>query len=125
DAETRLRALELHGYRLLTLQQRKEEAGLSGLVTKLYGTQLNYDLGRLAMDVLGDRGALAPGEGSAPAGGMFVQAYLWTLGMLIAGGAANIQKNIIAERGLGLPRDPATNAARPASRPVGGEDARR
>jgi alkylation response protein AidB-like acyl-CoA dehydrogenase len=115
DAETRLRALELHGYRLLTMQHRKEEAGLAGLVTKLYGTQLNYELGRLAMDVLGDRGALAPGEGSAPAGGMFVQAYFWTLGMLIAGGAANIQRNIIAERGLGLPRDPATSPARTAA----------
>ena len=59
----------------------------------------------LAMDVMGDRGLLAPGEANAPAMGMFGLAYMWSLGVLIAGGAANIQRNIIAERGLGLPRE--------------------
>ena len=58
-----------------------------------------------AMDVIGDRALLAPGEPTAPAMGMFGTAYMWSLGVLIAGGAANIQRNIIAERGLGLPRD--------------------
>ena len=75
------------------------------MVTKLYSTQLGYDLAKLAMDIVGDRSLLAPGEPNAPAMGMFSMAYMWSLGVLIAGGAANIQRNIIAERGLGLPRD--------------------
>jgi len=108
DLETRLLMTEYHGYRLLTMQARGEEAGLAGMVSKLFGTQLAYDIGRLAMDVLADRGALAAGEMNAPAMGMFTQAYMWTLGILIAGGTANIQRNVIAERGLGMPRDPAT-----------------
>jgi alkylation response protein AidB-like acyl-CoA dehydrogenase len=105
ELETRLRASELHGSRLLTMSARGEEPGIAGLVTKLYGTQLGYDVAKLAMDVMGDRALLAPGEPSAPAMGMFGLAYMWSLGVLIAGGAANIQRNIIAERGLGLPRD--------------------
>jgi alkylation response protein AidB-like acyl-CoA dehydrogenase len=103
--EARLIALELNGYRLLTASARGEDPGLAGMVTKLYSTQLGYDIAKLAMDVMGDRGLLAPGEPSAPAMGMFGSAYMWSLGVLIAGGAANIQRNIIAERGLGLPRD--------------------
>lgn len=107
--EARLLASEYHGYRLLTMQARGEEPGIAGMVAKLYGTQLGYDIALLAMDILADRGMLAPGEERAPGAGMFVHAYMWSLGMLIAGGTANIQRNIIAERGLGLPRDPATS----------------
>ena len=90
------------------MSARGEEPGLAGMVTKLSATQLGYDIAKLAMDVLGDRGLLAPGEPTAPAMGLFGSAYMWSLGVLIAGGAANIQRNIIAERALGLPRDAVT-----------------
>ena len=106
ELEARLLAAEYHGYRLLTMSARGTEPGLGGLVTKLYSTVLGYDIAKLAMDVMADRGLLAPGEANAPAMGMFGLAYMWSLGVLIAGGAANIQRNIVAERGLGLPRDP-------------------
>jgi alkylation response protein AidB-like acyl-CoA dehydrogenase len=105
ELEAHLLANEYQGYRLLTLSARREDPGLAGLVMKLASTTLGYDIAKLAMDVIGDRGLLAPGEPSAPAMGMFGTAYMWSLGVLIAGGAANIQRNIIAERGLGLPRD--------------------
>jgi alkylation response protein AidB-like acyl-CoA dehydrogenase len=105
ELESRLLANEYQGYRLLTTSARGEEPGLAAMVMKLASTTLGYDIARLAMDVMGDRALLAPGEPSAPAMGMFSTAYMWSLGVLIAGGAANIQRNIIAERGLGLPRD--------------------
>lgn len=101
--EARMMATEYHGYRLLTMEARGEDPGIAGMVTKLFGTQLGYDITKTAMDVLGDRAALAP-NASNPMG-MFVTAYMWSLGILIAGGTANIQRNIIAERGLGMPRD--------------------
>ena len=105
ELEARLLANEYQGYRLLTMSARGDEPGLAGMVMKLSSTTLGYDIAKLAMDVMGDRALLAPGEPSAPAMGMFGTAYMWSLGVLIAGGAANIQRNIIAERGLGLPRD--------------------
>jgi alkylation response protein AidB-like acyl-CoA dehydrogenase len=105
ELEARLLAAEYHGYRLLTMSARGGEAGLAAMVTKLYATTLGYDIAKCAMDVIGDRACLAPGEPNAPAMGMFGTAYMWSLGVLIAGGAANIQRNIIAERGLGMPRD--------------------
>jgi alkylation response protein AidB-like acyl-CoA dehydrogenase len=103
--EARLLAAEYNGYRLLSAQARGRELGLAGMVTKHNTSQLMYDLGLLAMDVMGDRGALANGEPTAPFAGMFVNAYMWAFGMLIGGGTANIQRNVISERGLGLPRD--------------------
>ena len=109
ELESKMLASEYHGYRLLTMQAHNEEPGMAALITKLYGTTLGYDISRLAMDILADRGLMAPGEEHAPAMGMFVTAYMWSLGVLIAGGTANIQRNIIAERGLGLPRDPAAS----------------
>ena len=105
ELEARLLGNEYQGYRLLTMSARGEDPGLAGMVMKLSSTTLGYDIAKLAMDVMGDKGLLAPGEPNAPAMGMFGTAYMWSLGVLIAGGAANIQRNIIAERGLGLPRD--------------------
>lgn len=103
--EARLLASEYHGYRLLTHEVRGENPGVAGTVGKLYSSTLGYDIGKLAMDILGDRGLLAPGEEAAPLMGMLILAYMWSLGILIAGGTTNIQRNIIAERGLGLPRE--------------------
>jgi alkylation response protein AidB-like acyl-CoA dehydrogenase len=90
------------------MQARGQEPGIAGMVTKHNTSQLMYDLGLLAMDVMGDGGAMASGEARAPFMGMFVHAYMWAFGMLIGGGTSNIQRNIIAERGLGLPRDSRT-----------------
>jgi alkylation response protein AidB-like acyl-CoA dehydrogenase len=105
ELEARLLAAEYNGYRLLTASARGEDPGLAGMVTKLHSSTLGYDIAKLAMDLMSDRGCLFPGEPNAPAMGMFGTAYMWYFGMAIGGGAPNIQRNVIAERGLGMPRD--------------------
>jgi alkylation response protein AidB-like acyl-CoA dehydrogenase len=105
EIESRLLCAEYNGYRLLTAQARGEDPGLASMVMKLYSTLLGYDVNKTALDVLGDRAALARGDSTAPDMGMFSYSYMWSLGILIAGGTANIQRNIISERGLGMPRE--------------------
>jgi alkylation response protein AidB-like acyl-CoA dehydrogenase len=105
DLEARLLAAEYNGLRLLTASARGEDPGVAGLVPKLHSSTLGYEISKLAMDLMSDRGCLFPGEPNAPAMGMFGTAYMWYYGMAIGGGAPNIQRNVIAERGLGMPRD--------------------
>jgi alkylation response protein AidB-like acyl-CoA dehydrogenase len=105
ELEARVLAAEYNGYRLLTASSRGEDPGLAGMVPKHHSTTLYYDLTLLAMDLVSDRGCLYPGEQNAPAMGLFGTAYMWYYGLAIGGGAPNIQRNMIAERGLGMPRD--------------------
>ncbi|HUP21364.1 MAG TPA: acyl-CoA dehydrogenase family protein, partial [Thermoanaerobaculia bacterium] len=101
--EARLLAMEHHGMRLLTDRIERRESGVSGLIVKLVGCQLNYDICRLAIDAMGVRGLLRRGAPSAVDDGFWQDTAMMSLGLIIGGGTAQIQKNIIAEAGLGLP----------------------
>jgi hypothetical protein len=92
--------------RLLTARVKGEPPGIAGLVTKLNGCQLNHDLAGLAIDAAGEAGALYRGGKRMRDGGRWQFTYMFQLGLIIGGGTAQVQKNIIAERGLGMPREP-------------------
>lgn len=107
-------AAKYHGLRLLTEQARGEDSGIKRLIVKYQGTLLGYRLTSLAVDVLGAAGlAYEPGDEAAETD----EATAWhidnmyDIGLMIGGGSTNIQKNIIGERGLGLPREPKTVGA--------------
>ena len=99
-------AMKFNGLRLLTAAVNKEPPGLAGLVVKLRGCELNHQLAALAIDALGELGVLYDGSPHLRAHGSWQQRYMFDLGLIIGGGTAQIQKNIISERGLGLPREP-------------------
>jgi alkylation response protein AidB-like acyl-CoA dehydrogenase len=104
--QARTVAMRCHAMRLLTARVRGESVGVAGLVTKLVGCQLNHDLAGLAIDGMGEAGALYRGAERARDGGRWLFHWMFQLGLIIGGGTAQIQKNIIAERGLGMPREP-------------------
>ena len=60
----------------------------------------------LAIDVMGELGALYEHTKYEREKGYWQSFSIFSLGLIIGGGTAQIQKNIIAERGLGLPREP-------------------
>ena len=99
-------AMKFNGLRLLTATLNGEAPGLAGLVVKLRGCELNHQLAALAIDALGELGVLYDGSPHLRAQGVWQHRYMFDLGLIIGGGTAQIQKNIIAERGLGLPREP-------------------
>jgi alkylation response protein AidB-like acyl-CoA dehydrogenase len=104
--QARTVAMRCHAMRLLAARIRGESAGVAGLVTKLNGCQLNHDLAGFAIDGLGEAGTLYRDEKRARDGGRWLFHWMFQLGLIIGGGTAQIQKNIIAERGLGMPREP-------------------
>ena len=104
--QARALAMKHHGMRMLTCSLRGESPGVAGLVVKLQNCQLHFDMAALALDAMGELGALydhAPYERER---GFWQSHSMFSLGLIIGGGTAQIQKNIIAERGLGLPREP-------------------
>jgi alkylation response protein AidB-like acyl-CoA dehydrogenase len=105
-AELRIQveALRLHALRLLSASLRGRPAGLPGLVTKLQVTWLNHRIAELALELLGPQGPLYRGSPHLVDGGFWPREWMFSLGMIIGGGTAQIQKSIIAQRGLGLPR---------------------
>jgi alkylation response protein AidB-like acyl-CoA dehydrogenase len=122
DASVRQRLAEIEGYlrtaetsnmRQMTAAAHNEELKvmLPMMMSKLYTTDTMQKICCLAYDILGADGMLAPTDEdvasyarkTTPSG--FVEQYIFSLGPAIAGGATNIQLNIIGERALGLPRD--------------------
>jgi alkylation response protein AidB-like acyl-CoA dehydrogenase len=102
----RMLALRANDLRLLSAALNDTPAALAGLVVKLVGTELRHELEALAIDALGELGVLYRGSPLLRDEGMWQQHYMYFLGLIIGGGTAQIQKNIIAERGLGMPREP-------------------
>lgn len=106
-------AARYHNLRLITEQAEGVDSGLRRLIVKYHGTMLAYRLSSLAVDVLGAAGLPYEPQGEAAEDDSATTWHLdhmYDIGLIIGGGSSNIQKNIIGERGFGLPREPAAGA---------------
>lgn len=104
--QARVLALKYNDLRILSAQVNDEDASLARMIVKLEGTELRHDLEGLAIDALGELGTLYDRDELLRDSGMWQKHFMFYLGLIIGGGTSQIQKNIIGERGLGLPKEP-------------------
>jgi alkylation response protein AidB-like acyl-CoA dehydrogenase len=98
--------LRLMRYGALRMLSNTDLSAIDGaaLTYKISWATWRRSLGELAMDVLGQQGELA--EGDAYEWSVLPNLFLFSRSDTIYGGTNQIQRNLIAERGLGLPREP-------------------
>ncbi len=102
EAHTGLRLMRYNAMRMLSKDERSGPDS-SALVYKLHWSSWHRNLGALAMDVLGPQAEMMD---SAPYNLTRLQSlFLFTRSDTIYGGTNQIQRNIIAERGLGMPKE--------------------
>ena len=104
DAHIGLRAMRYNSMRMLSGAADDASLGREAMIYKLYWSTWHRNLGKLAMDVLGPDAELLE---SGPYNLNRLQSlFLFTRADTIYGGTNQIQRNIIAERALGMPKEP-------------------
>jgi len=91
-------------YHVACLQEKGTLPADKASVAKIYASELIEKMARTGCQILGSFSQILPGSKWAPLMGRFASAYQHCLTLKIAGGTSEIQRNIIATRGLGLPR---------------------
>jgi alkylation response protein AidB-like acyl-CoA dehydrogenase len=104
DAWLAVEVARMLSLQVLSMQQRGRVPNHEASVAKVFSSELNQRVARLGVSTLSLYGQLCPDSKHAKLGGAFADSYMETLASTIAGGTSEIQRNIIASRGLGLPR---------------------
>jgi alkylation response protein AidB-like acyl-CoA dehydrogenase len=91
-------------YRVAWLQSVGKVPNYEASMAKLYGSEVIYRFANSAVSLLGLPGQLEPGSAAAALEGRIERTYLASVSYAIAGGTSEVQRNVIATRGLGLPR---------------------
>jgi len=90
-------------YRVITIQAEGRVPNHEASIAKLFNSELSQRIARSAMKAVGTYGQLTDRD-KAPMRGRAAERYMGTLSSTIAGGTSEVQRGIIATRGLGLPR---------------------
>jgi len=96
--------LRLLAYQQVTDPMREGHPGPEGSYLKLVWSETDARMKELALEMEGPYGALARGSRQAIDGGRWEYEYLWSRAATIYAGTSEVQRNVIAQRVLGLPR---------------------
>ncbi|MEN8158803.1 MAG: acyl-CoA dehydrogenase [Myxococcota bacterium] len=97
-------AYALETYRTVSRLLAGGKIGAEASLNKIFWSELDIRMHELALSILGDRGELVPEAPAADGVGTWLDSYLFALSGPIYAGTNEIQRNIVAERILGLPR---------------------
>jgi alkylation response protein AidB-like acyl-CoA dehydrogenase len=92
-------------YRVASIQAAGQIPNVEASISKLYGAELSQRIAGTAAQLFGLAGQLLDGSKWAPLSGRPGRMYLAAVGSTLAGGTSEIQRSVIAGRGLGLPRE--------------------
>jgi len=92
-------------YRVAWLDSQGLPATAESAMCKIFVTEMAKRCARVGMELLGLNGQLSEGETLAPLRGKIQHWYLSSFAVTLLGGTSEVERNIIATRGLELPRD--------------------
>jgi alkylation response protein AidB-like acyl-CoA dehydrogenase len=101
-----VRLFQLLNWRSLSSLEHGRQPGPEGSVLKLYWSEMSKRLHALGMDVLGPSSPLWRGASSNPGDGSWQRSWLYYQAASIFAGTNEIQRSVVGERVLGLPREP-------------------
>lgn len=104
QAVTESNVIKYTAYRSLTKALRGGVPGPEGSMEKLFWSEMYQRMLETALSIEGPYAQLVKGSRHVPDGGQWPHLMLYSRGRTIAAGSSEIQRNIIAERVLGLPR---------------------
>ena len=104
ETRTEVEIARYVGYRVTWMQSQGLVPNYESSMAKVFGSELMQRNARRGINLLGLAGALKPESDYAVMGGQYCQLYMSSVARTIAAGTSEVQRNIIATRGLGLPR---------------------
>jgi alkylation response protein AidB-like acyl-CoA dehydrogenase len=104
QAQIEAHVFRMNGLRNLTRAAQGQAPGPEASLTKLYWSEMDKRIQETAVGLQGSYGALAPDSPFALEEGRWQYGWMWSQAETIYAGSSEIQRNIIAERVLGLPR---------------------
>ena len=106
QAFVEVRLFQLQNWRSLSKLAQGYEQGAEAATAKLYWSEMSQRLHDTVLRVLGDRSPLWRAAAENPGGGRWQRSWLYYRAASIFAGTNEIQRTIIGERTLGLPREP-------------------